>query len=522
MESLSDYEIARLVRSASRQLQLASFTTKIILPQLNDTIKIAKCKLSDLWRLVEMMLGNDVVSGSEIAVVSLVEHFKKIANPRSIMPLQYLMASQLDATCVSERVWSLGTELGLWPSKKFVRTTISNLVKIIPPQRQEATGIEIRVHVIDGTHVTQQQSGLASNMLSVLVGLERVIDLSATGVNNAAVKMDNRFTSLMTSNSVKRAATDFLVFHGTNPATRTNWLHQFVRSIDGSDTCILSYDEQEPIVSRKQYIGKPVVSYRLNQDTKSSDNILSYVKDIRRNTPDDEITVMIGDQETWQFLRKLENLGVVPVFGVWHAEYHVLNAIFHVWGDTILEPIAQKLNLRSYYKMDSNGKKFVVFRIFKKFILSLVRLILQCVQHQFDVAKCDFTTLLEKAKSENYRYYVFLQFAILAGVPYVMWTRSVRSNNFSTWRQAFASFLPHFTISGKNKYVNILISFEVMYQRASESLRTILQRCIAFPATEHSKYFSGNDDNIEQVRPEATRILHLFPVPVIVMFLMSS
>ena len=189
-------------------------------------------------------------------------------------------------------------------------------------------------------------------------------------------------------------------------------------------------------------------------------------------------------------LSKQQHL-LVPVLGAWHYCWHLVKAIFILYGDWLLIPISIKLGWRKI-RMEADN-----YHACCTFLISLIRAGIAIIQ-KFN-NKSNILGHYQETKKVAVMYSEMVYFIYAIGVPLCMTLTAVRSGDLNLLQKCVTHNLRLFLAAHKKHYSFLFVHFIWVTNKLSEKALQIYSSNLWFKLSSHSKYYSANDVTIENV-----------------------
>ena len=150
-------------------------------------------------------------------------------------------------------------------------------------------------------------------------------------------------------------------------------------------------------------------------------------------------------------------LWLIPVPGWWHFEWHTQKAIFRLYGNWLLTPLAFKMG-RTPAHIDKTSK-VKNFRSTDEFLVNFTTASLKYFNSLIDESGCaDMPAFLEHIhRNSNFYDVGYLTFYTL--VPYVQMCSAVRLGDWRKFESLLPVWLQLFVASDKTKYRSLILSW---------------------------------------------------------------
>ena len=178
-----------------------------------------------------------------------------------------------------------------------------------------------------------------------------------------------------------------------------------------------------------------------------------------------------------QFPRKFS--WVIPVPGEWHWNWHILQAIYKIWGTYLLLPLSHVLN---YSNLDLKAQNFHFAEDFLQMVtLALLSFTQKLMLHHAISKATDLITLY----TENAQVFELLYLFVYYLCPYWITRSAVKSGNHVVINDMWRYWLHLFIAAQKTKYTQLTIWFLWIMKSLHPNISKIYDKHQVFS-------FSGN------------------------------
>jgi hypothetical protein len=391
---------------------------------------------------------------------------------------QTLIGILLYSCNAPDLIWRVLNRLGVAPTEKYV----INLLSENP--NGDAPGDNIRVFGIDTTYITLNYSMKSGNVHPITICLAHLLE-------KTWAPAEPIFRPEPNQQFIKEVR---LIFQ--NSSNVRQWYVNSLERVKNGKR--ISYPTSElPESAPFKY---PVAHcFRYGIDSKKSTefgNIDDLILEICQNNKKGQIRLPMFIYADWEYYTKILDLSVkepllVPVLATFHYCWHFVKAIFVLYGDWLLMPIAQKLKWRKI-KLDADD-----YHACCDFLVSLTRAAI-CIIEKFKTQSDIVEHYLET--KENARMYSELVFFVYnAGVPLCTLLIAIRSGNFELLKSCAVHNLKLFRAAHKKHYSFLSVHFIWTTNKLNEMALEIYSGTLWFKMVAHSKFYSANDAIIENV-----------------------
>ena len=172
---------------------------------------------------------------------------------------------------------------------------------------------------------------------------------------------------------------------------------------------------------------------------------------------------------------------VIPVPGEWHWSWHILQAIFKVWGAYMLLPLSRILN---YSNLDLSARNFHYAEDFLQLVtIALVQIASEIMRFHAITTATDVLTLYE-ANSHVYKL-LYMLFYYLC--PYWVTRSAIKAGNHKIINDMWRYWLHMFMATRKTNYTQLTIRFLWIMQSLNTEIAEIYNCHRVFS-------FSGDDN----------------------------
>ena len=152
-----------------------------------------------------------------------------------------------------------------------------------------------------------------------------------------------------------------------------------------------------------------------------------------------------------QFPRKFS--WVIPVPGEWHWSWHILQAIYRMYGTYILLPLSRVLN---YSNLDIKAQNFHFAEDFLQLVtIALIHFANELMEHH----AIDTATALLTMYADNSHVFELLNLLFYYLCPYWVTRSAIKSGNHVTINKMWQYWLHVFIAAQKTKYTQLTIRF---------------------------------------------------------------
>ena len=187
---------------------------------------------------------------------------------------------------------------------------------------------------------------------------------------------------------------------------------------------------------------------------------------------------------------------LVPYPGWWHFEWHVQKAIFIIWGNWYLTPLAYQMG-RTPAHIDKNSKA-KNFRYTDEFLVNLTTASVRYFNSLFnDAGVQDMPRFLQLIRNnENLHDIGWFTFNVL--IPYTHMRHAVRHADWKTFESLLPVWLQLFVVTSKTRYAALILSWKRTIASVPEEWRAALWE-LTFGRLNDDGFFTGMDAVLEWI-----------------------
>lgn len=205
-----------------------------------------------------------------------------------------------------------------------------------------------------------------------------------------------------------------------------------------------------------------ILPAEINRQTISYDDVAKIVEtlwDIMREAGELDFALFGGD---WQTFTRMWHLRIkfpekyqwlVPIPGEWHWNWHILQAIFKIWGLDLIKPFALLISHKTY---DNKAQKFH----YSEYLLEMITIgIAQVVEKLREKHPHKTDMRIQSLYKENSHIYELLYFWNWYLCPYWLTRTALKSGDSATINTMWRYWLPLFITAKKHNYAVMSIRF---------------------------------------------------------------
>jgi hypothetical protein len=376
----------------------------------------------------------------------IIDTFLKSKNKQAVLRTHYLLGTYFHLAKVSNSVWQVLMRLRIVPS----RTVIANWVKSQPLHKIDPE--KILLYSFDNCdihqHVTHVRTEHRSTMLHLVT--QFVLEIPCTSAISAAdlwkTYSVSNFANWVQASDIKcRTLANAAAIAMTKSTTLPGLKFAMV--------------EDSQTISRSHFTVLPPA---LNRQTSSYTDIRYVLANFYKEhlvMSEQAFAFVQGDEQVFTlcWLLKVRNptefLWMVPVAAEWHWTWHILKAIYRLWGTFILFPLSQILN---YSNLDLKCDNFHYGEDFLELVtLAITSWYMNLARKHPTMTPTD---ILHHYKM-NSQVYELLYAFIYYFAPYWLTRSAVKCGDAALLTKLWRYWLHIFIATGKYRYARMTIRF---------------------------------------------------------------
>ena len=391
---------------------------------------------------------------------------------------QVLLGLVLYSCNAPDLIWRVLSRLGLAPSEKFLIQLLTTTVN------EGAEMQETTVYGMDTTYISTNHTMKSTTVHPITICL----------ANRTSIVW-NLHDQVYRDVRIEDLRTEVLQIF-SSPSTYTQWFLITVEKLKSGSK--ISYPTST-LIGSAPFVYPNTQSYQYGIDSKKASpygNVDDLILDLCKKNKTRQNPFPTFIYADWEYYSKILSLSqsetmLVPVIATWHYCWHFVKAIFILFGDWLLLPIAERLRWR---KIKKDAQDYHACCDFLVALTEAAIGLIQCFRNQTDVLE-HYRQMQFNAKM----YSELIYFVVHAGVPLCTLLVAIRQGNFETFQNCVRQNLPIFLAAQKKHYSLLTVHFIWLTNRFSTKAIQIYCSNLWFKLTAHSAWYSANDVVIENV-----------------------